>query len=91
MDVQISIERFKVVKQRERTARQLAIDAVIETITDQTWSFARWSRHLKGIPPHEILSKLASARGSTNIGRQFNYLIKEYKKLKCDTESFYTL
>lgn len=80
MDIQINIDRFKVVKQRERTPRQLAIDNVMETIKDQPWSFPRWSRHLKGIPPFEINSMLASAKGSKNVGKRFNWLVSEYKK-----------
>ena len=84
-----SIERFKVVKQRERTARQLAIDAVIETITDQKdlktgkpWTYSRWCKKLEGIPPFEINSMLASAKNSKNVGAKFNYLIKQYKHEK---------
>lgn len=75
-------QRFKVVKQRERTPRQLAIDRVMETIKDQPWGFPRWGRYLKGIPPQEIHTMIASAEKNSNVGRHFNWLVSQYRNEK---------
>jgi hypothetical protein len=84
MDVQISIERFKVVKQKGgvNSPFNQAVEKVVEAIPDQKWTFGRWCGHLRKIPVCEINSMLASAKNSKNVGKTFNYLIKEYKKLK---------
>jgi hypothetical protein len=78
------LARFKVEKQKGGINSPFgeAIRNVMETIPDQKWTFGRWCGYLRNIPVYEINSMLASAKKNKNVGRMFNYLIKEYKHEK---------
>jgi len=77
-------KRFKVVKQKGGVNSPFndAVDRVMKAIPDQKWSFGRWCGYLRNIPVFEIQSMIASAEKSDNVGRKFNWLVKDYKNNK---------
>lgn len=77
-----TLDRFKVEKQKGglKSPFNVAVDEVMNTIKDQPWSYPRWCKYLKGIPPSEIHSILSTARRSKNVGKSFNWYVKQYKK-----------